>query len=118
MTDTTPVALITEECLRHVFRLVYQQSLGDLHEKHHCSLKYPCKIASEALIPIYALRMVCISWDKIYGGFSNKDAPFFYPDQRKVDRGRDVDSHVRRGILLKRYRIYKTIQADDGEYLL
>jgi hypothetical protein len=63
--------------------------------------------------------MVSKFWDMIYRGFSNEsDAPFFYPDQGKVDRGRNVDSYVRQSILLKRYRVYKTVQADDGEYLL
>ncbi|KAF4614588.1 hypothetical protein D9613_003441 [Agrocybe pediades] len=92
-----------------------QSSSGD--DLHYCSLQHPCAVASAVFSPLYGLRLVSKDWESCFILFcSLKENRFF----RRVEdvyypHVWHINTKIRKAVLIGRYRVFNTIDTEDGE---
>lgn len=88
------------------------------NQDHFCSLAEPCALASQLFQAIYVLRQVSSEWNKAFIAFqSSKEYRFL----RRVEdayypHAWHINSKVRSSVLLHRYRVFSTIDTEDGKF--
>lgn len=86
-------------------------------QDHFCSLAKPCALASQLFQTVYVLRQVSSGWNKAFIEFqSSKEYRFL----RRVEDAYyphpwHINSKVRSSILFYRYRVFNTIDTEDGK---
>lgn len=87
------------------------------NQHHFCSLAKPCVLVSLLFQHVYVLRQVSSEWNKAFLAFrSSKEYRFL----RKVEDvyypyAWHINSKVRSSVLLHRYRVFNTIDTEDGD---
>lgn len=88
-------------------------------DEHYCSLRRPCKVASEAFRAFHDVRLVSRTWNEAVqdfvasakGGFFRRVEEAYYPYPWHIN------TKVRLGMVLDRYRVYHTIKSDSCEHI-
>lgn len=86
---------------------------------HFCSLNNPCRVAWLGLSPLFSTRTVSSAWNDAILGISTLKEHLFF---RRVEdayypHAWHIDTKVRKGVLLNRYRVYRTISTEMGTFL-
>ena len=88
------------------------------NQHHFCSLAEPCALAFQVFQTIYVLRRVSTEWNKAFIAFqSSKEYRFL----RRIEDAYNphawhISTKVRSSVLLHRYRVFNTIDTEDGKF--
>lgn len=82
---------------------------------HYCSLKDPCRVAFISLGPFFNLRLLSPAWDAAVRQQGTSQVCFAtqVEDWHHRPPGH-VSTKVRRTVLLRWYRVFSTIDSEDG----
>ncbi|KAF7341903.1 Protein kinase domain-containing protein [Mycena sanguinolenta] len=106
-------AAVVQRIVHHV----YLSCVSDLGCKQHfCSPVAPCRLAVDFLGPFLTLKLVASLWNtavktyKLDAFFSNVEEGVYYPHSWHIN------TRVRKAVLLSRYRVFRTIQAEAAHH--
>ena len=90
------------------------------NQHHFCSLARPCALASKSFQTVYILRQVSSEWNKAFMAFQSSEEYRFF--RRKIEdayypHAWHINSKVRSSILFHRYRVFNTIDTEDGKFI-
>lgn len=118
---TNPLAMFPIKVVAGILKHVYLScaELAGL-EKHFCSLKSPCVVASRVFGSFFTLRLVSPSWnDAIQVICSSEESAFFSRvEHAYYPHAWHINTKVRKSILLNRYRVFYTISTEYGKFPL
>ncbi|KAK6974585.1 kinase domain-containing protein [Favolaschia claudopus] len=109
-----PPAVI--QCIIHWVLTSCVSSVNSDGIRHLCSASAPCKTALDLFSPFFTLKLVNSVWNnsirelKLEAFFSNVEDGVYYPHSWHIN------TRVRKGVLLSRYRVFKTIQSEAGDH--
>jgi len=93
---------------------------GKPENVHYCSLQRPCTVAYSLFSQVYKLRLVSRDWNFCFFLFCSSSENRFF---RRVEdayypHAWHINTKIRKAVLLGRYRIFNTIDTEDGECLM
>ncbi|KAF9463445.1 kinase-like domain-containing protein [Collybia nuda] len=103
--------------LRFIVYNLYITCVQDRNlDVHFCSLNDPCCVAWSGLLPLFRARAVSSTWNEAILEISTLKEHLFF---RRVEDAYyphpwHINTKVRKGVLLNRYRVYRTISSETG----
>jgi hypothetical protein len=96
-------------------QLYHALSLGVMKTTHYCSLRRPCHSAISALSPLLTLRLVSRACNAVFLRLAESNAYFQSVEDAYYPHSWHINTKIRRGIILERYRVFRTLYSEGGK---